>query len=198
MGLEPYIVSSFKFSDRDTDSSLTVMFGGLRIYVVIFAVNLQRSQKQLDESLHFLKVAGAYELDGLTVENFYNWVFEGCSSSFAEVTPPALPAIPTLADYLDPATRNYSLHANEHDELRLVETANEPGKRVLPGTRIHEDLAYSWPSFNPSQVVICADNSIQALQHAPRDVRAADCDAPLFFKAYVLGGRRSAERELKA
>jgi hypothetical protein len=197
MRSEPYIVSSFTFSDRDTDSSLTVMLCGLRMYVDIFAANLQKSQKKLDEYLHFLKVADTYELDGLTVEDFYDWVFEGCSSTFAEVTPPALPAIPTLADYLDPVTRSYSLHANDHDELGLVETANEPGKRVLPGTRIHEDLAYSWPSFNPSQVILCADNSIQALQHALRKVRVADCDAPLFFKAYVLGDRRSAERELK-
>jgi hypothetical protein len=198
MGFKPYIVSSFTCSDRDTDSSLTVMFGGLRIYVDIFAVNLQRSRKKLDEYLHFLKVADTYELDGLTVEDFYDWVLEGCSSTFAELTPSALSAMPTLADYLDLATRSYFLHATDHDELELVETANEPRKRVVPGTRIHEDLAYSWPSFNPSQVTICADNSIEALQYAPQKVRVADCDAPLFFKPYVLGGRRSAERELKA
>ena len=53
---EPYTVSSFTFSDRDTDSSLTVMFCGLRMYVDIFAVNLQKSTKRLDEYLQFLKV----------------------------------------------------------------------------------------------------------------------------------------------
>lgn len=118
-GMEPetYIVSSFKSSDRDTDSSLTIMFCGLRMYVDIFAVNLQRSQKKLDEYLHFLKVADVYELDGRTVDDFYDWVFEGCSFTFAEVTPPALPVIPTLTDYLDPETRSYSLHANDHGEL---------------------------------------------------------------------------------
>jgi hypothetical protein len=94
-----------------------------------------------------LKVADAYEVDGLTVEDFYDWVFAGCISTFAGVTPPALPAIPTLADYLNPAARSYSLHANDHYELELVETSNEPRKRVIPGTRIHEDLACSWPSF---------------------------------------------------
>lgn len=69
---------------------------------------------------------------------------------------------------------------------------------MIPRTRIHEDLACSWPSFNSSQVVICADNSINVLQRAPLEVRVADCDAPLFFKPCVSGGRRSAERELKA
>jgi hypothetical protein len=195
---QPYTVSSFTFSDRDTDSSLTVMFCGLRMYVDIFAVNLQRSSKRLDEYLHFLKVADAYELDGLTVDDFYDWVLEGCSSTFADVTPPALPTIPSLADYLYPATRCYSLHANEYDQLELIETANDPRKRVCPGTRVHENLCYSWPSFTPSQVIICADNAIEALQHAPRKVRVANRDAPLFFKPYVLGGRRTAERELRA
>jgi len=35
------------------------------MYVDIFAANLQKSAKRLNEYLHFLKVADAYELDGL-------------------------------------------------------------------------------------------------------------------------------------
>ena len=69
---------------------------------------------------------------------------------------------------------------------------------MIPRTRIHDDLACSWPSFNSSQVVICADNSINVLQRAPLEVRVADCDAPLFFKPYHCGHRKTAERELKA
>lgn len=55
MDSEPYTMSSFTFSDRYTDSSLMVMFCGLRIYVDIFAVNLERSRKRLEEYLHFLQ-----------------------------------------------------------------------------------------------------------------------------------------------
>lgn len=195
---ESFTVSSFTFSDRDTDSSLTVMFCGLRIYVDIFAVNLQKSTKRLEEYLHFLKVADVYELDGLTVEDFYDWVFEGCTSTFAQVKPPTLPTTLTLMDCLYPATRSYSLHANDRDDLELIETVNDPGKRVCLGTAVQHDLPHSWPSFTPSQVNICADDSIQALRDGPQKVRVADYDVPLFFKPYVCGDRRSAERELKA
>lgn len=195
---EPYTVSSFTFSDRDTDSFLTVMFCGLRMYVDIFAVNLHKSSQRLDEHLHFLKVADVYELDGLTVEDFYDWVFEGCTSTFVQVEPPTLPTTPTLVDCLYPATRSYFLHANDRDDLELIEAVNDPGKRVRLGTRVHDDLSHSWPSFTPSQVNVCAENSIQALRDGPQEVRAADCDVPLFFKPYVCGDRRSAERELKA
>ncbi|KAM0709708.1 hypothetical protein Q7P35_003748 [Cladosporium inversicolor] len=71
-------------------------------------------------------------------------------------------------------------------------------KRVSPGTRIDEDLSSSWPSFTTSQVIIRADNPIQALHNTPQKVRVAACDAPLFFKPYHCGHRRTAERELKA
>lgn len=70
MDSEPYTVSSFAFSDRDTNVSSTVMFCGLRSCVDIFALNLQRSTKRLDEYLHFLKVADAYEMDGMTTQDF--------------------------------------------------------------------------------------------------------------------------------
>jgi hypothetical protein len=40
IGSEAYVVSN-----SDTNFSLTVMFGGLRMYVDIFTVNLERSRK---------------------------------------------------------------------------------------------------------------------------------------------------------
>jgi len=147
---EPYTVSSFTFSTCDTDSSLTVRFCGLRMYVNIFAANLQKSAKRLNGYLHFLKVADAYEPDGLTVEDFYDCVLEGCSSTFAQIVQPTLPTTPTLADYLYPVTRCYSLHANGLDELTLVETTKTPSKWVGPETRALEESCHSWPSFTPS------------------------------------------------
>jgi hypothetical protein len=168
---EQYTVSSFMFSSLDTDSTLTVMFCGLRMYIDIAAVNLQNSAQKLDEYIRFLKVADAYELDGLTVEDFYDWIFEGCSSTFAQVARPTLPTKPTLADHLYPTTRCYSLHADEHDQLGLIETADDPNKRISPGTRAHEESCHSWPSFTPCQLSICADNSVDALHHAYQRVR---------------------------
>ena len=87
------------------------------MYVDIFAVNLQRSAKRLDEYLNFLEVADAYELDGLTVEDFYYWALEACSLTFARIARPVLPITPTLIDYLNPETCSYSLCANENDQL---------------------------------------------------------------------------------
>ena len=72
MDSEPYTVSSFAFSDHDTNVSSTVVFCGLRFCVDIFALNLQRSTKRLDECLHFLKVADAYEVDGMTIQESYD------------------------------------------------------------------------------------------------------------------------------
>jgi hypothetical protein len=194
---EQYTVSSFMFSSLDTDSTLTVMFCGLRMYIDIAAVNLQNSAQKLDEYIRFLKVADAYELDGLTVEDFYHWIFEGCSSTFAQVARPTLPTKPTLADHLYPTTRCYSLHADEHDQLGLIETADDPNKRISPGTRAHEESCHSWPSFTPCQLSICADNSVDALHHAYQRVRVAGCDSLLFFKPYESSDNKTAKREIE-
>jgi len=194
---EQYTVSSFMFSSLDTDSTLTVMFCGLRMYIDIVAVNLQKSPSRLDEYIHFLKVADACELDGLTVEDFYDWIFEGCSSTFAQVARPALPTKLTLADHLYPATRCYSLYADEHDRLGLVETADDPKKRVSPGTRAHEDSCHSWPSFTACQVSICADDSVHALHNARQKVRVADCESLLFFKPYEWSDKKTAKHEIE-
>jgi hypothetical protein len=193
---EQYTVSSFMFSNGDTDSFLTVMFCGLRMYIDIFAINLQKSAKRLHEYIHFLKVADAYEMNGQTVEDFYDWVLEGCSSTFSQVARPDLPTTPTLADYLYAVTRFYSLHANELDELGLVEITENPGKRMRTGTQAHEDSCRPWPSFTPSQVTICADNPIHALQHAPHKVRVAGCQSLLFFKPYEWSDKKIARHEL--
>jgi hypothetical protein len=133
MNVEQCTVNSFTFSAHNTRSSLTVIFCGLRMYIDIFATNLELSPKRLSECLHFLKVADACEVDGITVEDFYNWVPEGCDSVFSQSVRPVLPAAPTLADILYPETRYYYLHADEHDMLQLSAAANGPSRRVASG-----------------------------------------------------------------
>ena len=102
----------------------------------------------------------------------------------------------TLTDYFYPATRYLLLHANEHDDIALVETVNEPSKREYPGTRIQENLSHSRPSFTFSQVILCANNPMKPLRKVPRQFRVAGYDTPLFFKPYEFGDSTPAEREL--
>jgi hypothetical protein len=197
MGAEQCTVNNFTFSVNDTDSSLTVIFCGIRMYIDIFATNLELSPKRLSEYLHFLKVADACELDGITVEDFYDWALEGCDSTFSQIVRPILPTAPTLADYLYPETHCYYLHADEHDTLQLIATANYPIRRVAPGIRVSNGSFSSlWPSFTASQVKICPDDIESALQRAPRKVQVEGCESFLFFKPYDWGNSRSAKHEL--
>jgi hypothetical protein len=189
-------VNSFTFSDHNTDSTLTVIYCGIRTDIDILAANLELSPKKLTEYLHFLKVADAWELDGITVEDFYDWVLEGCRSTFAKISRPILPTAPTLANYLYPETQCYYLHADEHDTLQLKAAANGLDRRMPPGTRVSSDHCSSWPSFTASQVVICSDDLGTALQCVPQKVQVESCESFLFFKSYDLDAPGSAKREL--
>jgi hypothetical protein len=194
--VEQCTVNSFTFSIHDTDSSLTVIFCGVRMYIDILAINLELSPKRRSEYLHFLKVADACELDGMTVEDFYDWVLEGCDSMFAQIVRPILPPVPTLADYLYPETQCYHLHADEHDTLQLIATAKDFSRRVARGIRVSKDFCSLWPSFTASQIKICPDDIGSALQHAPQKVQVEGCESFLFFKLYDWGDSRSAKHEL--
>lgn len=64
-------VIHFTFSDRDTDSRLVVMCNNKCFVVHLSADNFSNSPKLTERYLFFLKVADEFELDGVTVEDFW-------------------------------------------------------------------------------------------------------------------------------
>ncbi|SPO02506.1 uncharacterized protein DNG_05179 [Cephalotrichum gorgonifer] len=68
-----YAVIEFTFSDEDTDSEFIVMRSGKRFIIRLFADNFSESPSLKDRDLFFLRVADEFELEGLTVDDFYDW-----------------------------------------------------------------------------------------------------------------------------
>lgn len=194
-------VTSFHFG-VNTDSDLVIMLDGMRLHVNIRERNLEKSQKILSEYLHYLDVAEAFgELDGITVEDFYDWVLEACTPSFSQLERPTLPSAPTLADYLHPEKHYYTLCGDEHDAFKILKTDDNPNPRLASDVRLNKvekEFSSSWPSFKPSQIMIHADSPAQALSRDPHKVRVEGNKTLLFYKSLAFGDFKSVNCELQA
>lgn len=135
-------VTEFEFSDRNTDSELTIMCHGNRVHIAISAENLQASLAVQSRYIHFLKVAESYELNGLTVDDFYDWILEGCAP---EIHLPLAPryANPSLQYFIHPPTFHYALSATDDGAFTLVRRDNMPAEHLRLGVTIHEELCSS-------------------------------------------------------
>ena len=68
-----YSVVDFVFSDHDTESELTVMCNGTtRFHITLSASNFEEEPSMKETYIHYLQVAEAFELDGMTVEDIYD------------------------------------------------------------------------------------------------------------------------------
>lgn len=190
-------VARVMFSDRNTDSNLVIMFNAMRLHVDIRASNLEKSPRILNEYLHYLKVLEAFELDGLTVDDFEDWVMEACLPTFLQLQRPNLPPALTLVDYLHPKTHFYTLCADNHNAFTLKETDKDPNPHLPPGTRVGEQFLSVWPSFTASQILIHADKTEELLATTPRKVKVEGNEPTLFLKHFDRSHSKQAKRELQ-
>ena len=72
----PWEVIHFLFSSRDTDSQVVIMCNNVRFILQLSGSNFDASPQLLQRYLFFLRVAEDFELDGYTVDDFYDWAAE--------------------------------------------------------------------------------------------------------------------------
>ncbi|KAH8724866.1 hypothetical protein GQ44DRAFT_617233 [Phaeosphaeriaceae sp. PMI808] len=189
-----YSVVDFLFSDHDAESELTIMCNGKRFHITLSADNFEESPSIKERYIYYLQVAEAFELDGLTVDDFYDWVLEPFLPIFRNVPPLVGYQKPTLQDYLFPDTMEYTLRAVKEELIPFLNSQVQSGQ--LPyGVRLCQELCSLWPSFHPRQVQLCDDYPEEALSRAPTKV-LVDGKTTCFFKAYYSGDTRSARDEL--
>lgn len=145
--------------------------------------------------MHYLKVAEAFQLDGLTVDDFYDWVLEGCASELARLAPYEPYAAETLHDYLHAQVLHCLLYATGNNDLKLLHNPSKSTKFPF-GTRIRKELCSSWPLYPPTVVQIHSTSPLGPLAQTPRKV-SVNGGCPFFFKPYRWCDYELAERELQ-
>lgn len=143
-------VIGFHFSNRNTNSELMVMCKDKRFVIRLFTDNFSESPKLRDRYLFFLQVAEEFELDGFTVEDFWDWAVEPLLPSFRNLPTPDLTQQSTLDDFFNPETFVYTLRAVS-DEL-VPEQYESSLTESKFGVFLTDDSCAPWTSFSSSEV----------------------------------------------
>ncbi|KAM0720538.1 hypothetical protein Q7P37_004674 [Cladosporium fusiforme] len=179
-------VIEFICRSGDHDSSLTVVFRTNQIHIKILGSNLEDSTELNKRYVHYIQIAnGDQESQDDNIGDMFNWLLEGCSPQLSRLPPPEIPTNPTLDDYFNKNHYHFTLHATSKDEFKLEPTA-EPSSGFHLGYSKHllKKLDFLRPSFQLSEVTICADSPAEALSCPPRKV-CTQTGGPYFFKHHV-------------
>ncbi|RSL56380.1 hypothetical protein CEP54_008842 [Fusarium duplospermum] len=186
-------VIGFNFNNRNTDSELTVMCNGKRFVLRLFADNLSESPKLKERYLFFLQVAEEFELDGFTVEDFWDWAAEPLLPIFRDLPPRDKTRQPTLDDFFNPETFVYTLRAVSDD--LVPEKCGNISQESMFGVHLRDELCAPWTSFKPSEIRVCEEKTIGPLDQTPRKVLLKD-DVVAFLKLMHRGDKQFLKTEL--
>ena len=185
-------VLMFTFSDRNTDSELVVMCKKRRFIIRMFADNFVHSSVLRDRYLFFLEVAENFELDGYTVEDFYDWIVEPLLPIFGQ-----LPEITgsTLQEFFFPETDLYTLRADGETMKAILCDEKETPDPVF-GVYLPENICTSWPLFKPHEIWVRDEVGAYgtAVSLTPREVVLKD-GSIAFLKLLRRGDRRTTLHE---
>lgn len=192
-----YTVTNFTFCDHDTDTEFTVMCNGKRLFIRLSADNFSESPPLKDKYLFFLEVADEFELEGHTVDDFYDWVVKPFLPILRAIPPLDQGAKPTLHDFFFPETTDYTLSVVAGELTpRLYEPGEDDDEWAEDGVPLPEDLCSPWPSFRLSEIEICPRWPGGALSTSPTKVQLAD-GTTAWFKSTRAGDSRRAEQEIR-
>ncbi|KAI1171165.1 hypothetical protein F4777DRAFT_69087 [Nemania sp. FL0916] len=192
-----YTVTQFMFHPEHTDSELILICNGKRFIIRLTADSFNESPQLRERYLYFLRVAEEFELDGLTVDDFQDWIVEPFHSILRDVEPLSKENVPTLHDFYFAETHPYTLRVVAEklipDSLLVDEVTREFGLR-LP-----EELCSRWPRFLPSDIGIYAERPEEALSDVPQRVRIlGDTNSSIFFlKPAAVGDGGFVKQELR-
>ncbi|RBR06807.1 uncharacterized protein FIESC28_10923 [Fusarium coffeatum] len=140
-----------------------------------------------------LNVAEEFELDGVTVEDFWEWIVEPLFPIFRQLPTPDQTAIRTLDDFLNPETFVYTFQAVSDERVPRLDKDAE--HRSPFGVSVPNELCASRKSFNPADVRIWDQNLDGPPSRTPSRVLLSD-GTVAFLKLVRRGDKRSLENEL--
>ncbi|OAR02395.1 hypothetical protein LLEC1_02527 [Akanthomyces lecanii] len=187
----PWSVIEFTFSNLDTDAELVVMCNHVRFVIHATETAFASSPQLREKYLFFLHVAENYEVDGYTVDDFYDWALEPLLPVLCEQTPELKVGAVTLHDFLYAPILEYSLEA-ESDELVLRPREEQAETRFMFGVSLPDSSCQLWPAYLPSEIQLDEE---AAYDSTPRRVILPDSTAA-FFKLMGRGEKRTLEKEL--
>ncbi|KAI1009115.1 hypothetical protein LB504_003074 [Fusarium proliferatum] len=183
----------FTFSDRNTDSELAVMCNNKRFIIRLSAETFSESPKLKERYLFFLRVAEEFELDDVTVEDFWDWIVDPLLPIFRELPIADQATQRTLDDFFNPETFVYTFQT-VYDE-RVPQVDRDAAHQSPFGISVPAELCASWKSFDPSEVRICQEKAIGPPSHTPRKVLLND-GTIAFLKLVRRRDKQSLKNEL--
>lgn len=194
-----FTVIEFTFSDEETDTEFIILCNGKRLIVRLFEDNFSESPRLKGQYLFFLRVAEEFELEGQTVEDFYDWVVEPFLPMLRAIPPLAEDATPTLEQIFFPETTLYTLEvvAGELSPILYEADGETEDDWVMFGAPVEDELASPWQSFRPSEIEICPLRFGQVLSTTPMKVQLAGGESVFFLKLVPAPDTQRAEEELR-
>ncbi|KAF5565506.1 kinase subdomain-containing protein [Fusarium phyllophilum] len=186
-------VIQFTFSDRNTDSELMVMCNDKRFIIRLSADNFYESPNLKEPYLFFLQVVEEFELDGVTVEDFWDWIVDPLLPIFQELPTPDQAALRTLDGFFNPETFVYTFQVVSDE--RVPQLDRDAKHRSPFGVSVPDELCASWKSFEPSEVRICPEKVVGPPSHTPHKVLLND-GTVAFLKLVRRGDKQSLLNEL--
>ena len=186
-------VIQFIFSNRDTDAKLVVMCNNKCFVIRLSDDSFSKAPKLKDRYLFFLKVAEEFELDGVTVEDFWDWIVEPLLPIFRKLPTPDHTIPRTLNDFFNPETFVYAFQTVSDERVPQLDKDAEHGSPF--GVSVPDELCALWKSFDPAEVRICDEKLVGPPSHTPRKVILSD-GTVAFLKLVRRGDKRSLGNEL--
>ncbi|PNP80432.1 hypothetical protein FNYG_06031 [Fusarium nygamai] len=191
--LPAWSVIQFTFSDRNTDSELVVMCNDKCFVICLSADTFSKSPKLKERYLFFLQVAEEFELDGVTVEDFWDWIVDPLLPIFEELPTPDPAAPQTLDGFFNPETFVYTLQVVSDERIPQLDRDAEHQSPF--GIFVPDEICAPWKSFDPSEVQICHEKVFGPPSHTPRKVLLND-GTIAFLKLARRGDTQSLKNEL--
>ncbi|EWG55540.1 hypothetical protein FVEG_13528 [Fusarium verticillioides 7600] len=190
----PWSVIEFTFHSQHTDTEFVVMCNYRQFIISASADSFSQSSALRNKYLFFLKVADNYELDGYTLEDFYDWIVAPLLPKFREV--PEITSTLTLQHFLFPETCRYDIQG---DGEQLVASASTDSSEVNPmfGIQLPEESCAPWHHFDPKDIQLPRKkNEHGPPSYLPSRVLLKDGNAA-FFKPMRWGDQKTFMNELE-
>ncbi|KAF5251029.1 hypothetical protein FANTH_3790 [Fusarium anthophilum] len=190
----PWSVLQSTFSSKDTDTEFVVMCNYRQFIISASADSFFRSPALKNKYLFFLKVADNYELDGYTLEDFYDWIVEPLLPEFREL--PEITSTLTLHHFLFPKTHKYDIRG---DEDQLVAVPSNDSSEITPifGIQLPKETCAPWPCYDPKDIQLPEKrNTHGPPSYKPSRLLLRD-EKSAFFKPMRHGDEKSFVEELE-
>lgn len=186
-------VIEFSFSSRDTDSELVVMCNYRQFIISASADSFSQSPALKSKYLFFLEVADNYELDGYTLEDFYDWIIEPLLPKFRQL--PEITSTLTLQHFLFPETDKYDIRG-DGEQLVVIPSSDSSDITPIFGIPLPEEKCATWPHYHPKDVQLPEKrNTHGPPSYIPSRVILKNGNSA-FFKPMRCGDQKSFMNEL--